>query len=53
MDPEGKRIESGQDFIDLAVNTMMFVKEPIDETKVKTDDKKLMVELKAQRWWIK
>jgi len=38
---------------DLAASPMLFVKEAIDETKLKLADKKLMLELKAIRWWVK
>ena len=39
--------------IDLASNPMIFIKEPIDETRLNLPDKKLALELKAARWWVK
>ena len=32
---------------------MIFIKEAVDETKLKLADKKQMLELKATRWWVK
>jgi hypothetical protein len=39
--------------IDLAVTPMIFVKEAVDETKLSLPDKRLALELKAVRWWVK
>ncbi len=39
--------------IDLAASPMIFIKEAIDETKLNLSDKKLSLELKAVRWWVK
>lgn len=39
--------------LDLASTPMIFIKEPIDETKLVLPDNRLLVELKAIRWWVK
>ncbi|HBU69290.1 MAG TPA: hypothetical protein DEE98_02780 [Elusimicrobia bacterium] len=39
--------------VDLSSTPMLFVKEPVDETKLNLTDKKLALELKAMRWWVK
>ena len=39
--------------IDLSVTPMLFIKEAIDETTLDLTDKKLALELKAMRWWVK
>ncbi len=51
-DPSGARQPQAK-FADLAASPMLFVKEALDETKLKLADKKLMLELKAIRWWVK
>ncbi|OIO74215.1 MAG: hypothetical protein AUJ85_06280 [Elusimicrobia bacterium CG1_02_37_114] len=52
IDPEGNRAKE-QKIVDLSVDSMICVIEAIDETKIKISDKKLALELKAQRWWVK
>lgn len=39
--------------IDLAATPMLFIKEAVDESKLNLADKKLALELKAFRWWVK
>jgi hypothetical protein len=51
-DPAGNRMAAPK-LADLAASPMLFVKEAVDETKLKLADKKLMLELKAIRWWVK
>lgn len=40
-------------FVDLAATPMIFIKEAVDETRLALPDKKLALELKAVRWWVK
>jgi HD-GYP domain-containing protein (c-di-GMP phosphodiesterase class II) len=42
-----------QRLIDLAVTPTIFVKDAVDELKLPLADKKLALELKAIRWWVK
>jgi hypothetical protein len=51
-DPSGVRHPQAK-YADLSASPMLFVKEALDETKLKLTDKKLMLELKAIRWWVK
>ncbi|MHB9154993.1 MAG: HD-GYP domain-containing protein [Endomicrobiales bacterium] len=39
--------------IDLSVTPMIFIKDALDETKLSLPDKRLSLELKAVRWWVK
>lgn len=39
--------------IDLAASPMIFIKDAVDETRLTLPDKKLALELKAVRWWVK
>lgn len=39
--------------VDLAATPMIFIKEAVDETRLALPDKKLALELKAVRWWVK
>ncbi|MBN1823208.1 MAG: hypothetical protein JW803_02695 [Endomicrobiales bacterium] len=39
--------------VNLSSTPMIFIKEAIDETKLDLADKKLMLELKAARWWVR
>ncbi|MFH1369177.1 MAG: HD-GYP domain-containing protein [Elusimicrobiota bacterium] len=39
--------------IDLSAISVLFIKEAIDETKLESIDKRLALELKAVRWWVK
>ncbi|OGS27571.1 MAG: hypothetical protein A2297_06290 [Elusimicrobia bacterium RIFOXYB2_FULL_48_7] len=52
VDSENKRV-LGQKFIDLGTNSIFFITEPVDETRLRLTDKKLTLELKAKRWWVK
>lgn len=39
--------------IDLSASPVLFIKEAVDETKLSLPDKRLALELKAVRWWVK
>ena len=39
--------------INLAENSHLSIIEAVDETKIDTKDKKLLLQLKASRWWVK
>ncbi|MBN1621401.1 MAG: hypothetical protein JW871_02285 [Endomicrobiales bacterium] len=39
--------------IDLSMSPMFYIKEAVDETKIELLDKRLALELKAMRWWVK
>jgi HD-GYP domain-containing protein (c-di-GMP phosphodiesterase class II) len=39
--------------VNLSTSPMLFIKEAVDETKLNFTDKKLSIELKALRWWVK
>ena len=52
LTPDGRK-ETEQKTVNLADNPMLFIKEPLDETKLNIQDKKLLLELKAMRWWVK
>lgn len=52
IDNEKRKMAEAR-IVDLSTNPMLFVKEAVDETKINTPDKKLMLELKAMRWWVK
>ncbi|MBU2567519.1 MAG: HD domain-containing protein [Elusimicrobia bacterium] len=47
-----KRAEQ-EKVIDLSRNTMTYIVDPVDETKLNLPDKKMALELKARRWWVK
>ncbi len=42
-----------EQIIDLLKETKIFITEPVDETKLDIKDKKLLLQLKSQRWWVK
>jgi len=52
VDSEGKRVQT-QKIIDLSKTGVIYILEPVDETKLNISDKKLMLELKARKWWVK
>lgn len=39
--------------IDLSQNSQIVITEAVDETKIETKDRKLLLQIKAQRWWVK
>lgn len=39
--------------VDLSQNSQLMITEAVDETKIETKDRKLLLQLKAQRWWVK
>jgi HD-GYP domain-containing protein (c-di-GMP phosphodiesterase class II) len=49
---EGKPAQENQ-IINLLENTKIHILEPIDETKIDVKDKKLLLQIRAQRWWVK
>lgn len=52
VDPRGFRPKECRT-VNLSSSPMLYVKEAVDETKLKINDKKLLLELKAIRWWVK
>ncbi|MCX7716757.1 MAG: HD domain-containing protein, partial [Endomicrobia bacterium] len=48
-----KIVPSEVQILDLAKNSQISIVEAVDETKIETKDKKLLLQLKAQRWWVK
>jgi HD-GYP domain-containing protein (c-di-GMP phosphodiesterase class II) len=42
-----------QDVIDLSKESKIFILEAIDDSKIDTPDKKLLLQLKSQYWWVK
>ena len=52
IDAEGNRIIE-EKIIDLSKNSLINIVKPVDETKIKSNDKKLILEIRARKWWIK
>jgi HD-GYP domain-containing protein (c-di-GMP phosphodiesterase class II) len=52
MDAQGHRIP-GKKTINLSAKPGLYIAEAVDETKLRTPDARLAVELRAQRWWVK
>lgn len=52
VDGDGRRLDAPQP-VNLAVTPDRFITEAVDETKIKTADARLALELRAQRWWVK
>lgn len=52
IDPNLSRLPEPR-ILNLSTTPMFFVKDAIDETKLNTPDKKLSLEMKAIRWWVK
>ncbi len=52
LTPEGV-MPKEETIINLAENTKIHIVEPIDETKLNVNDKKFILQVKAQRWWVK
>ncbi|MCB4790941.1 MAG: hypothetical protein LHV68_03545 [Elusimicrobia bacterium] len=52
LDPSLSKL-SKLTIIDLSISPMVFIKEAIDETSLELTDKRLALELKAMRWWVK
>jgi HD-GYP domain-containing protein (c-di-GMP phosphodiesterase class II) len=50
--PKGERMTEHK-VTDLSTVPQVFIKEAVDETKVDIADKRLALELKAVRWWVK
>ncbi|MCS7150798.1 MAG: HD domain-containing protein [Endomicrobia bacterium] len=48
-----KYAPKGEEIIDLSQNSQIVITEPVDETKIDTMDKKLLLQIRAQRWWVK
>lgn len=51
LDKDNNKV--GEKIIDLKKNPLYSITEAVDETKLKPKDKKLLLELKTQQWWIK
>ncbi|MBU0951638.1 MAG: HD domain-containing protein [Elusimicrobia bacterium] len=52
VDCENKKV-SDQKFVDLRKSSVLYITKCVDETMLKLEDKKLVLELKARRWWVK
>jgi HD-GYP domain-containing protein (c-di-GMP phosphodiesterase class II) len=50
---ENNRRATEPKIIDLAAAPTLFIKDAVDETKLNLPEKKLAIELKAIRWWVK
>jgi len=49
--PRGERM-AGEKIINLTEAPILYIREPVDETKLKISDKQLALKLKVNRWWI-
>lgn len=52
IDEKGARLESPRK-VNLAARPVLYVADAVDETQIETDDARLRLELRAQRWWMK
>ncbi len=43
----------GPKVVNLATQPILYISDAVDETKIQTTDQRLMLELRAQRWWVK
>ncbi|MCX7956956.1 MAG: HD-GYP domain-containing protein [Endomicrobia bacterium] len=46
-------VTTQSEILNLAEISSITIVEPVDETKLNISDKKLLLQLKAQRWWVK
>lgn len=52
VDSRGERIAAAR-VINLATQPILYVAEAVDETRLVCTDQKMLLELRAQRWWVK
>ncbi|MBI4397252.1 MAG: HD domain-containing protein [Elusimicrobia bacterium] len=52
IDGQGRRVPVPR-IINLGTQPILYIADAVDETKIHTDDQRLLLELRAQRWWVK
>ncbi len=52
LDSRGERIAAPR-VINLGTQPILYVAEAVDETRLACSDQKMLLELRAQRWWVK
>ena len=52
VDAQGFRL-AGPKIVNLATQPILYIAEAVDETRIPTSDQRLLLELRAQRWWVK
>lgn len=52
VDAQGQRIAAPK-VVNLAAHPVLYVADAVDETKLATSDQRLLLELRAQRWWVR
>ncbi len=52
LDAQGGRLPKPR-IVNLATQPILYVAEAVDETALKTPDQRLLLELRAQRWWVR
>lgn len=52
LDARGARL-AGPKLVNLALQPVVYVADAVDETQIPTADQRLLMELRAQRWWVK
>jgi hypothetical protein len=53
IDENGARRRLPPVRVNLAARPVLYVTDAVDETQIETDDARLRLELRAQRWWMK
>jgi HD-GYP domain-containing protein (c-di-GMP phosphodiesterase class II) len=52
LDARGSRLP-GPKNVNLALQPILYIADAVDETQAPTPDQRLLLELRAQRWWVK
>ncbi|MBK7545533.1 MAG: HD domain-containing protein [Elusimicrobia bacterium] len=52
IDENGARVDAPRR-VNLGARPLLYVTDAVDETQIETDDARLRLELRAQRWWMK
>ncbi len=52
VDAQGQRVAAPK-VVNLATHPILYVSDAVDETKLPTSDQRLLLELRAQRWWVR
>lgn len=52
VDAQGRR-SSAPRVVNLAAHPVLYISDAVDETKLPTSDQRLLLELRAQRWWVR
>jgi HD-GYP domain-containing protein (c-di-GMP phosphodiesterase class II) len=52
VDSQGRRV-AAPSVLNLAAHPILYVADAVDETKLPTSDQRLLLELRAQRWWVR